>query len=333
VTLRDVAREAGVSYATASRALNGSTRTVRQENVSRVEAAAARLGYAPDPSAQAFARGSTATVALVVSDLSDPYFSSIAEGVIDAAERVGLIVTMAVADGSPGLELQIVRSLRGHRPRAMLVAGSRIEDAQTRASLVAELEAYRDAGGAVAMISQADLPFPTVAVDDHGGGRQLALALVDRGYRRFAVLHGDERIRTSTDRLQGFRDGLQEAGVDLDERFCVPVELSRDGGWEGIRVLLERGTNEVELVFAINDIVAVGAMSQLRQAGLQPGRDLAIAGFDDVDLAALVTPALTSVRVPLRRMGGQALQLALAADPAVVKVPTEVVLRDSTPPH
>lgn len=334
-TLHDVAREAGVSIATASRALNGSARNVRAENVSRVRAAAAKLNYEPHLSAQAIARGSTRTAALVVSDIADPYFSSIAAGVTLAADAAGLIVTVAVADRSPARELEIVRTLRGQRPRAVIVAGTRIAGAATREALIEELEAYRTAGGRVVLVSQHDLPFPTVTVDNAGGAHRLARALTGAGYRRFAVLRAPDRVRTSHDRCAGFAAGLAEAGVALDQGDVFETEFTRAGGYDAARRLARRGLRGVELVFAVNDVMAIGAMTALRDEGLVPGRDIAIAGFDDIAPALDVAPALTSVSVPLEEAGLTAMRLALSGDPgpAVTIVPATVVLRDSTPPR
>ncbi|NUT18812.1 MAG: LacI family DNA-binding transcriptional regulator [Hamadaea sp.] len=332
VTLHDVAREAGVSYATASRALNGSDRVVRAEYADRVKAAAQKLGYAPHLSAQAIARGSTSTVALVVSDVEDPYFSSIAAGVTEAAEATGLIVTMAVADRSPDLELQIVRTLRGQRPRAVLIAGSRIAGTDTRAALIEELMAYQAAGGRVVVISQDDLPFDTLAIDNRGGARSLAIALAERGYHRFAMLHAADAIRTSHDRRTGFTDGLREAGLTVDADRSIEVAFTREGGIEGVRELARRGLDDVEVIFAANDMMAIGAMTALRDAGRIPGTDIGVAGFDDIGSALDVSPALSTVRVPLREVGLQALQMALSGqEHGAVAVATQVVLRDSTP--
>lgn len=329
VTLHEVARLAGVSYATASRVLNGSDRTVRPENVDRVRAAAAEVGYRPDLSAQAIARGSTRTAALVVGGVDDPYFLLVAAGVTDAAEASGLILTMAVTDRSPELELRIVRTLRGQRPYAIVIAGSRIDGSGQGSALAAELAAYRRAGGRVVLISQAELPFATLAVDNYGGARRLALVLAGLGYRRFAVLHGGDRIHTSADRRRGLTDGLREAG--LEPTLSLAVDFGRDGGLEGARRILAAGC-PAEAIVAVTDVMAIGAMSALRDAGLVPGRDIAVAGFDDIDAASDVTPALTTVRVPLRDAGRQALELALSGDgDTVVNIPTEVVLRASTP--
>ncbi|MBT2229318.1 LacI family DNA-binding transcriptional regulator [Nonomuraea sp. NEAU-A123] len=332
-TLHDVAREAGVSVATASRALNGSTRNVRTENVSRVLAAAAKLDYEPHLSAQAIAKGSTRTAALVVGDVADPYFSSIAAGVTRAAEAAGLIVTMAVADRSPERELEIVRTLRGQRPRVIIIAGSRVDGAGTRDALVEELAQYRTAGGRVVLISQQDLPFGTVTIDNRGGAGQLARALAGAGYRRFAVIRAPERVRTSRERVDGFTEGLREAGVSLDDRFVVETEFTRAGGYAAARELAGRGLDGIEVVFAVNDVMAIGAMTAFRDAGLVPGEDIAVAGFDDIGSAVDVVPALTSVAVPLEEAGASAMRLALAEGSETVRIETRVILRESTPPR
>ncbi|WP_461061617.1 LacI family DNA-binding transcriptional regulator [Streptomyces pseudoechinosporeus] len=332
-TLRDVARTAGVSQATASRVLNGSIRNVRQENVDRVLAAAAELDYAPHLSAQAIARGSTNIAALVVSGVDDPYFSSIAGGVTQAAEAAGLIVTMAVADRSPERELQIVKTLRGMRPRVIIMTGSRIDGTGTRDTLVEELDAYREAGGSVVLISQHDLPFHTVSIDNYGGARQLARALVGLGYRRFAVVRAGTGLRTSRDRYNGFVEGLHEFGINIDARLVVEAEFSRRGGCAAAEELVQRGLNGTELVFAVSDVMAIGVMTAFRDAGLVPGQDIAVAGFDDIGPAVDVVPELTSVTVPLQQVGLRAMELALSDDDAsrIVPVATNVVLRESTP--
>ena len=134
VTLHDVAREAGVSLATASRSLNGSTRKVNGDYRDRVLEAAERLGYTPNLSAQAVAKGATSTVALVVSDIADPYFSSIAAGVIRYAEEERLLVTMAVTGRRAERELELVRTLRGQRPRVLILSGSRFVAAELERS-------------------------------------------------------------------------------------------------------------------------------------------------------------------------------------------------------
>ncbi|BDZ50258.1 LacI family transcriptional regulator [Frondihabitans sucicola] len=332
-TLHDVAREAGVSLATASRSLNGSTRRVADAYRDRVLAAAAKLDYSPNLSAQAVARGSTMTVGLVVSDIADPYFSSIAAGAMRVAEESGLVVTMAVTGRSPERELEIVRTLRGQRPRIILLAGSRSQGSAVRDALIGELQSFEASGGRVVMISQRDLPFATLSLDNDDGAFELATTMAGFGYRRFAVIAGTANVRTSLDRVDGFRRGLLAAGVD-SETVVVETEFTRDGGYDAGRRLLERGLDDIELVFAVTDVMALGAMAAFRESGVEPGRDIAVAGFDDIPTVRDVTPALTTVRAPLVDIGERAVRLALGDDfdrASVDAVPTTVVVRASTP--
>jgi len=332
-TLHDVAREAGVSLATASRSLNGSTRKVNEEYRKRVLEAAARLDYSPNLSAQAVARGTTTTVALLVADIADPYFSSIAAGVVAEADTARLIVTMAATERDPERELELVRTLRGQRPRVMILAGSRRTDDPTQGALAEELAAYERAGGRVVLISRNEYDFRTVLLDNRAGSAALARELVGLGYRRFAVVTAPEGLRTAADRLSGFRDGLAESGIELRDDDVIRVEFTRDGGYEGTKTLIERGLDGIEAVFAANDVMAVGALSAVRDAGLTPGVDLAVAGFDDIPTVRDVTPPLTTVRVPLEGIGRRALRLALGDEDAEPDGPVhaEVVLRESTP--
>ncbi|MFF2371134.1 LacI family DNA-binding transcriptional regulator [Agromyces sp. NPDC058110] len=336
VTLHDVAREAGVSLATASRSLNGSTRTVNDEYRARVLAAAAKLGYTPNLSAQAVARGTSTAVALLVADIADPYFSSIAAGVIGVATAERLIVTMAETDRDPARELELVRAMRGQRPRVIILSGSRTLDDPNSAALEAELGAYEGTGGRVVFISPSDLPFRTLPLANRTGARALATEVHGLGYRWFAALAGPADLRTVHDRLAGIDEGLAAAGCRIADEHLVRCAFTRDGGYEGMRELLERGTGDVQLVFAQNDVMAMGAMSAMRDAGLEPGRDLAIAGFDDIPTVRDVTPRLTSVRVPLERIGAEALRLALRDDASTdasygADAAVEVVIRESTP--
>jgi LacI family transcriptional regulator len=317
-TLYDVAREAGVSIATASRALNGSARKVKDEYRDRVLEAAARLGYTPNLSAQAVARGGSSTVALLVSDIADPYFSAIAAGVIRAADAEGLVVTMAVTERDANREIELVRMLRGQRPRMIVLAGSRFTDEASRSVLVAELEAYAETGGRVVVIGQHDLPFATVAIDNAGAGA-LATALVGLGYRGFAVLGGPPNLVTARDRVAAFVAGLGALPARV-----VHGAFTRDGGYDAALALDLTG---IDVVFAVNDVMAIGAMSALRERGIDVPGQVAIAGYDDISTARDVTPALSTVRLDLERAGAAALELS----DADLAVSASVVLRDSTP--
>jgi LacI family transcriptional regulator len=336
VTLSDVAREAGVSVATASRAINGGTRRVREDLRERVTAAAARLNYAVNAQAQATARGRTNVVGLVVHDIADPYFASIAAGVMRAAERHGLLVTVGSTDGRPERELDYLAALRGQRGQAVILAGSRVDDARILRALAEQIAAFEAGGGRAVVISQQLLPVDTVVVENRGGARALAAELAGRGYSRFGVLAGPRALVTARDRLEGFRDGLARAG--LRAPAVVRGEFTRDGGHAAMNELLDSefwDADGIECVFAVNDVMAVGAMTACRERGLALPDDLALAGFDDIATLRDVHPALSTVRLPLAEIGASALDLVLTGTagtaPRQRRVKGEVVLRASTP--
>src|SRR6478609_1568964 len=341
VTLADVARWAGVSLATASRALHGGAgRTVGPELRARVRAAAAELNYSPNANARAVVRGTTSTVGLIVHDIADPSAASLASGVMAAAAERHLIVTIASTLSDPFTEIRHVEALRSQRAKAVILAGSRFNDVESAERLAEELVGFSVGGGHVAVIGQHTLPLNTIVIDNVGGASRLALALVSLGYRRFAVLTGPETLITSEDRVSGFRQGLLSAGLELPEENTIEAQFSRDGGYVAMTELLDREI-DVDVVFAVNDVMAVGATAALRDQGYQVPRDMAVAGFDDIPTLRDVRPALTTVRLPLVDIGRRALELALggpgasvdgaAGDPILVAVPGEVVVRDSTP--
>jgi LacI family transcriptional regulator len=334
VTLEEVARAAGVSLATASRALNGTARKVNPEYRERVLAAARNLNYSPNSAAQAMARGGTSTVALVVADISDPYFATIAAGVMRAAEERGLIVTIGSTERRPARETALVRVLRGQRPRSIILVGSRWAVEEQDGELVEELRAFVQAGGQVTMISQPQLPFRTIDIRNREGAAALAGQLIKHGYRSAAILTGPADLITAQERASGFADAFAEHGHPIDPRWLVTGDFTRDGGFLSAAELLRRGLGEIELLFAVNDIMAVGAMAYLRSAGVRLPEDLAVAGFDDISSLRDITPALTTVSLPLEIIGRKAIELALDADQDTnsrVPVYGVPVLRESTP--
>jgi LacI family transcriptional regulator len=334
VTLLDVAKAAGVSLATASRALNGSTRKVRPDLQERVLAAADALQYSANAQAQAMARGHTNIVGLVVSDVGDPYFSTIAAGAIRAAEQHRLVVTMGCTFGHEERELDYLAALRGQRARAVIIAGSRVNDKALIDRLAAEVRSFEQAGGRVAFISQRRIAADTIVLENRAGARALADALCGLGHRRFAVLAGRPDLLTARDRCTGFREGVTRAGAHIAADDIVHGGFTRDGGYAAMIELLDRGT-EATCVFAVNDVMAVGAMAALRDRGVPLPSGMAVAGFDDIVTLRDVSPALTTVRLPLEELGEWALDMVLherAGQPRVRRVRGEVVLRESTPP-
>lgn len=341
MTLSQVAREAGVSLATASRAINGSAnRTVRADLRERVLEAAARLRYSPDANAQAMARGRTTSLGLILHDIADPYFSSIAAGVGLAAERADLAVVLASTQHDPSREPAFVEVLRRQRARAIIVAGGRRDDPAANEAMRLALDDFRRSGGSVALVGQPLLDVDTVVIANRSGSGALARALHERGYRRFAVLAGPTDHLTGRERLEGFTEALAELGCPVPDEARITSEFTRDGGYEAMTRLLRSplmaSPDRPECVFAVNDVMAVGAMAAARTLGVRVPEDVAVAGFDDIVTLRDITPALTTVRIPLVDVGIAATELALAApsaEPRLVHVEGSVVLRESTPPR
>ncbi|GAA3462338.1 LacI family DNA-binding transcriptional regulator [Saccharothrix longispora] len=332
VTLQEVAKRAGVSLATASRVLNGSTRQVSEELRERVLDTARGLGYLPNASAQALARNSSVLVGLVVHDIADPYFSSIAAGVTRVAEAAGLVVVLGTTGRDPRREVELVNTLRAHRARAVVIAGSRTTDRAASARLAEEIAAFAEQGGRVACVSQAKLGADTVVPANRAGARALARELAALGHRRFAVLGGPPGLLAARDRVAGFKAGLADADVPLPDSHVVASGFTRDGGYAAAGDLLAAGTGAT-CVFAVNDVMAMGAMAALRERGLRVPEDVSVAGFDDIPTLRDLVPALSTVRLPLEEMGERAAHLVLdgvAGQPRTVKVAGEVVLRAST---
>jgi LacI family transcriptional regulator len=332
-TLFDVARLAGVSQSTASRVINGSERVVNEELQERVRSAAQQLDYTANLSAQTVARGRSTTVALLVSDIADGYFSSMAAAVMHSAEEKGLRLTIAVTERDVQREIELVRELRGQHARAIIMAGSGYLDAKLSQVLVRELKMFEDAGGSVVLVSRSNLPFAHVDLDNLEGARRLAAALVRLGYRRFLVLGAERTLVATHDRVEGFRLGLESHGVTLRPEQLVYSDFSWEGAFDAIQTADDELLSETQLIFAVNDEMALGAIAGLRARGMLVPDDVAVAGFDDIRSLRNVVPSLTTVRVPIDEVGRQAIGRALEEDHAhearVVKA--TVILRDSTP--
>lgn len=328
-TLHDVAREAGVSLATASRVLNGSTRKVADSYREKVEAAARELGYTANLSAQAIARGTSAVIALLVADIADPYFGQLAAGVARGADEAGLVVTISITERDPDRELRLVRALRGQRPRGIILAASRTR-AQESPDLQGELDAIAGMGGRIVALGPGAGDVRTVSIDNRGGAQALARALAGRGYRNAVILGAPQGVWTSDERIAGFTAGFADGGGTVDEVYRDG--FTREGGRRLMAKALDAGIPRGTLVFAVSDVVAIGALTTLRERGRTAGADVAVAGFDDIPTSRDVTPGLTTVRVPLDEVGYRAFRATIDDDwDAPQPMPVEVVLRPSTP--
>jgi LacI family transcriptional regulator len=344
VTLQDVADRAGVSLTTASRVVNEGSRRVGQKFADRVNRAVAELGYTANLAARAVATGQSTMLGVIVHDIADPYFSSIAAGLIEVAAAQQLLVCMSSTPvggggGGPGgaveiAEREYVALMRAQRARAVVLIGSRSDDAEATGALRAEIAAFTGSGGRAACVGQDLLGVDTIQPQNAAGAQALAKALAALGHRSFAVLAGPRGLLTARDRLDGFRAGLAAWSVPLDPARVVYGAFTRDGGYEAMSTILAAGEPLPDCVFAVTDVMAVGALARLRASGISVPGDIAVAGFDDIHTLRDVYPPLTTVRLPLKRMGEMVAGLVLSGEGRrIMPVPGEVILRDSTIPH
>jgi LacI family transcriptional regulator len=229
--------------------------------------------------------------------------------------------------------------MRAQRARAVILIGSRTDDSAARRALTAEIAAFTGSGGRAVAVGQDLLGVDTVRPENAAGAEALARAMVALGHRDFAVLAGPRGLLTAQERLVGFRAGLAAWSVPLPAGRIIHGPFSRDGGYEAMSAVLAAGGDLPDCVFAVTDVMALGALARLRAGGLQVPADIALAGFDDITTLRDVYPPLTTVRLPLRRMGEMAAGLVLsgggapAPAPRVIPVPGEVILRESTIPR
>ncbi|WP_205328297.1 LacI family DNA-binding transcriptional regulator [Glycomyces sp. YM15] len=335
-TLLDVARAAGVSKASASRALDPASQYVSPELRARVVEAANRLGYQPNASARATTTGTAAVVVVLVSDIRDPYNAEIVHGVIEQANRAGLVATFAGTDSAIDDEIRVVRMMRGLRPHAMILTGARSGSTVSRTSLQEELARYTSDDGRVVIAGDDELPFDTVVVPRRVGAAALVAALFDLGYRSPAMILPEHDSVAAREWEAGVVEGARGLGLRFGYGAAVRAPVSRDGGYEAAKRLLEDRPEEIDVVLAASDTMAIGAMSAMRDAGMTPGVEIGVAGFDDTVGAEDMTPGLTSVDLSLARAGAAAVELALLRpeeERRTVPLEARVVVRGTTPPR
>ncbi|ANY09935.1 LacI family transcriptional regulator [Pseudonocardia sp. HH130630-07] len=331
--LADVAEQAGVSLASASRSLSGSD-GVSESMAAHVREVAARIGYIANVHARTLAGGATSTVGLIVHEIGDPYFSEIASGVIAEADRHRLTVQICHSGRDPGTELRQIRSLVAHRTDAIIVAGSGYVERAQQAEAAAALRSFESSGGRVAVIGRHHLAADAVLPANREAGRAVAAHLLAQGHRRIGVLAGAAALTTVADRLAGVEDALVEAGMAPGALAVHHAAFTRDGGAAAAHELLD-ARPDLTALLALNDAMAVGALSVLRSRGIGVPTEVSVAGFDDVSFAADLAPGLTTVRLPMAQMGAWALDLAMkppAARRRTRRTGFELMARGSTGP-
>jgi LacI family transcriptional regulator len=332
-SITEVARLAGVSIATVSRVVSAADYAVRPATRERVLDAARTLDYVPNALARGLLKSHVPVVGVIVHDITDPYFAEVVRGVEDGASPGGYLVITCSSERNPERENLYVRLLRSMRAAALIFAGSGLDDPALTRELPKHIKAMRAYGAAVVHLSPHALGEPEISVDNAGGIAAMVAALVGLGHRQIAFLAGPTSLYVARDRLSGYCRGLADAGIALDERLVVTTNFDYEGGALGVDTLLHVNA-PFSAVCCANDLLALGALGRLKELGIEVPRQVSVAGFDDIPMAAMTTPGLSTVRLPLREMGRRGFAYAdgiLAGKrPKRELMPTTVVMRAST---
>jgi LacI family transcriptional regulator len=334
VTIKDVAREAGVSVGTASQALRASP-AVREATRKRVLAVAKRLRYQPSAVARGLVTRRTHTVGLLISDIANPFFIRAVRAVEDVAQENGYTVILCNTDEDPAKEMQYLRVLMEKRVDGIILAttaGSLRSVRDVRWRRVPLVLFDRELSG---------IATDTVKVDGVLGGRLATQHLLDLGHRRIAIIHGPVVRSTGAERLQGYLEALKAAGIRPIPALIREGNFKQDSGRELARQLLHVSPAPTAL-FCTNNLMTVGALQTLGERGIRIPKDLSLVGYDDMEWWTLTHPPLTTVGQPVYDLGREAMRLLLEQigakgrrRPQRVVLKPELLVRDSCgpPPH
>ncbi len=295
--MKDVARHAGVSISTVSYVLNDSG-PVAPERRARVLDAVRMLNYTPNESARSLKRHSASTVGLVVPDLTNQFFALVAEGVERAASERDVLVVLCAPEATDKPESDHAKLLRSQRLDGVIYLSS----TGTSPATLLELTGL----GPVVLVDEQIPGFdlPAVVSDGRRGAREIARHVLDQGHERMAVIGGPPELWTAEQRLSGYLEAFAAAGRDPDDIPVLAGDYRQRSGFElAARALAGPAHSRPTALLCANDLMAIGALEHCKAAGLRVPQDVSIVGFDDVPVAALLTPRLTTVRQPARDMG------------------------------
>lgn len=327
VTIRDVAQRAGVSVATVSRVLNASG-PVGVETRRRVKEAASELRYAPNSAARSLIKRRTGVLGAVLPDLYGEFFSEVIRGIDQTAQAQGYHLLLSSAHNSERSIDAALRSMRGGVDGLILMSPEADAGALARTLPV---------GLPVVLLNcqVEDDAFDSLTIDNYGGAYEMVRHLLSHGHRRIAHIAGAAGNRDARERRRGYRAAMRECGGEWSEDLEVAGGFTESGGHRAVGEILALDPRPTA-VFAANDSMAIGALSALRESGVRVPGGVAVAGFDDIPIARYVTPALSSVHVPISELGARACGRLLEAIGAKNEnerrretLPTTLVVRGS----
>ncbi|MFV2020446.1 LacI family DNA-binding transcriptional regulator [Micromonospora sp. LOL_023] len=326
-TIYDVARRAGVSPATVSRVVNGHA-NVDPTLAERVRCAMNELDYRPNAVARNLRRSRTTLLAVVISDIGNPFFTALVRGVEDVAQQTGYSVVLCNTDEDPAKEARYLNAVLAEQVAGVIISPS---------GPTTDLERLTTARVPVVVIDRQlhGSRIDTVLVDNEHGAQLATEHLVESGYRRIACITGRWGVYTACSRLNGYRRALAAAGQPYQAELVRHADFRADGGYQAMADLL-RLDPRPDALFAANNLMTVGAVECLVDQGIDVPSAVGVVGFDDLPWAHLVRPALTTVSQPTYQLGETAARLLTEriADPdraaTTVTLPTKLQVRESS---
>jgi LacI family transcriptional regulator/LacI family repressor for deo operon, udp, cdd, tsx, nupC, and nupG len=307
ISIKDIARVAGVSHSTVSRALHDSS-LISQATRDRIQALASEMGYIPDAIAQSLQTQQTGTLGLVVTSIADPFFADLIEGVEEVAATAGMSVLVSASHIDPEREIEIMETFDRRRVDGIIVASSRLGIRYTQ-----RLARIHVPVVLINKHAEEDLPFiHSITVDDRGGAHLATEHLLSSGHERIGYLGMGNRLLSNRNRHTGYREALTDAGITPVPAWTVtaPRYIENDVmvGQRSFPHLWDAG---ISAVFCYNDRVAIGALMACHEQGIDVPSACSVVGFDNIEFTQYVTPPLTTIHQPKREMGQLAMRMIL----------------------
>lgn len=332
VSIKQVAKLAGVSIATVSRCLNSPDK-VTAKTRSKVERAISKTGYTPNEIARNFRRGRSNMIMVVLPSIGDPFFTEVMLGIREAAKRTGYSLLIDETSGNTITADEIGAMVVSKQAEGIILLAS-LSPFGTEVVSTTSRQALPIAIGCETMSPEL-AQFPAVRIDNAAAAADATNYLIQHGHRRIAMISGQRSSLLTRDREAGYRGAMAQAGLSIEDDWIVYGRLTIDGACEATRALLGH-TAPPTAIFCANDLMAVGCMHEIRRAGLDIPKDVSVVGFDDIALASVLDPPLTTIRQPAREIGRRVMyrlcreiEHGRDGDGQLEIVPHELVVRSS----
>ncbi len=334
-TQKDVATHAGVSTATVSQVINhrsGGNVRISDETRQRVWGVVEALGYLPNVNARSLRTQKTSTIASIIPDITNPFYPTFQRGIQSVTRRHGYDLLTYDTDGSRVNEQRSLRLLEQGRVDGAIVVLFHLNHEDLRPVLESDVPIVALVAGAQ---EAQDLPIDTIYIDNTKAAKTAISYLIDGGHTRIGMIAGIEETPPRRNRIRGYQQALAEHHLPLDELLIQGGDFTEEGGYQGMQELLALFPRPTA-VFAANDLMAIGALIAIREAGLIVPNDMAVVGFDDIPAASWVSPALTTISHAQQRLGERAAEMLFERleDDSLergrsVEMPFELIIRDS----